>query len=563
MARVRDAGFEERRFEQPRVELAHHLRGAHRGEIGRSLMAPLRAEGAPEGEQHEVSASSTPMTREHHQRRLATSRAERHHDPSHRSASSAIARPSTPRASRPPRASWAPSGELGSARAPVWSCGARFSTTIGTGPTRAMHSAPTRASAGSTARVVTSTVWSATDAGAPPSAAEPASITSGAKWRAVLGQRERVRAGDQAQPTHRARAGARHVLERARETSGGVRGERDARGPHLAADRRRAGRIASGELRRERARHDGRAATARESEDADHRPLFRRQGRRRLRPRLRRARGGMTRRPRRPRRASRDGAARAPGSTRRSWRLHRRARRDLEPLRERAQQSRRAKLHPHLPAGDPHARVGRATSPARPHARPRAGRRRRRAPAPPPPPRCPRGRSSSPRRAAAPRRAPPREAPAAARAARAWPARAPAASRLARQRGHRRHAHRALPGLSRIGRRSSTLTAPPSVRSTDMPRSSDLGTALRAALPGLSPTDVSPRRRARRRRAQPERLAHQHELPPDQRSEEQRRHDRHRLHRGLTGFRPKADHAPKVPRGGARDNARGLRKRYS
>ena len=58
---------------------------------------------------------------------------------------------------------------------------ARFSTTTGAGPTRSRHSAATRARAGSIAGAVTMTLRSATAAGTPPTADEPASSTSGAR----------------------------------------------------------------------------------------------------------------------------------------------------------------------------------------------------------------------------------------------------------------------------------------------------------------------------------------------------------------------------------------------
>ena len=71
VAGVRYVWREERRLEQPRVQLAHHLRSTHRGEIGRSLMAPLRAEGVPEREQDNGESEQDADGRDHHQRRLA------------------------------------------------------------------------------------------------------------------------------------------------------------------------------------------------------------------------------------------------------------------------------------------------------------------------------------------------------------------------------------------------------------------------------------------------------------------------------------------------------------
>jgi hypothetical protein len=55
-----------------------------------------------------------------------------------------------------------------------------------------------------------------------------------------------------------------------------VRGQRDRGGARLAAHGRGPRRVARGELRRERAGHDARAAAACEPEDADHRALLER-----------------------------------------------------------------------------------------------------------------------------------------------------------------------------------------------------------------------------------------------------------------------------------------------
>ena len=93
-------------------------------------MAPLRAERLPEREQHErprqqrrrprPASAATPG-------RLDAAQPIAHHGPSHRSASSAIARPSAPRGSRPPSASWAPSARVGQAR--TWPPRSRSSRT--------------------------------------------------------------------------------------------------------------------------------------------------------------------------------------------------------------------------------------------------------------------------------------------------------------------------------------------------------------------------------------------------------------------------------------------------
>ena len=285
-----------------------------------------------------------------------------------------------------------------------------------------MHAAPTRASAGSTDWAVTSTVWSATEAGAPPRARSPRR-SQAARRAARCGQCERVGAGDEAQASHRSRA--------APGTSSSARARRAAAcvasgipAPRASPpDGRRVGRIATGQLSCECACHDRRAAATREPEDADHRPLLRRRGRRRLRPRLGRLeQEGLDGRSGRREDAAallRERRARPGGHGASTVAL---AETSSRAARERSRAGGRRCTWTSPPETDTRACV--RDQPGSAHARPRAGRRRRRARAQRPPPRSPQGRSSSPRQAAAPRRAPPRAALEAGRVARGWPARA-------------------------------------------------------------------------------------------------------------------------------------------
>ena len=320
----------------------------------------------------------------------------------------------------------------------------------------------------------------------------------------------------------RPRARARHVLERAGEARGGMCGERDARRPHLAADRGGTGRIATGELRRESTGHHGRPAGPREPEHADHRPLLRGNRRRRVRPWLGRleqegldGRGG--------RREDPASAERAPDPTRASRRLHCGARRDLEPLSQRAQQRRRTKPHPDLPAGDRDAGVR-----SRPPRQRRTRARARVAPA------CERQRPSLGRvpgedaRVAHCKQLRPGERHREEQGQQpeqlesGLPALPERRSRLASQRGHRRHPHPALPGAQQ-DRQAQLDPHRPAVRALHRHAALQRSRHRAAGRPARAqPYDVSPRRRARCRGAQPERLAHQHELPPDQPGQDQR-----------------------------------------
>ena len=71
MPRVRDVRLNEGRLEEARVEVAHHLGGADRREIGGALVPPLSAECVAESEQHDRPGEQHTDDREHHQRRLA------------------------------------------------------------------------------------------------------------------------------------------------------------------------------------------------------------------------------------------------------------------------------------------------------------------------------------------------------------------------------------------------------------------------------------------------------------------------------------------------------------
>ena len=134
--------------------------------------------------------------------------------------------------------------------------------------------------------------------------------------------------------------------------------------------------------------------------------------------------------------------------------------------------------------------------------------------------------------------------------------RRPPATKLPRPpRGLARHAGERYPHLTR--------TPPAARRSTDSPAPGPR--AARSGPPGagLSPT-ASARAAAR---AAP---AHSHSVWPVRtscqattRGQQHGRHDRHRFDGCLTGFRAGSRHRATVPRGGARDNARGLRKGYS
>src|SRR5215208_31768 len=71
MTRVRHAGLEKGGLEEPRIEVAHHLRGAHGGEVGGALMMPPGAERIAEREQNQRPRQERADQREHHERSLA------------------------------------------------------------------------------------------------------------------------------------------------------------------------------------------------------------------------------------------------------------------------------------------------------------------------------------------------------------------------------------------------------------------------------------------------------------------------------------------------------------
>ena len=276
MARVRHAWLEERRLEQPRVEVAHHLRGADRREVGRSLVAALRAERVAEREQEQRRPrAATRDGGEHHQRRLAASQLAAEAASRLLLAAGRPARRSRGPARRAPRGLRARAGRpvasSGSANRPGWSCGARFSTTIGVGPdARDALRAPLAPAPAPRRGVVTITVRSATEAGAPPSASEPGVDD---ERSVVAGRAGRARSGS-APPTRQRRPTARGC---APGTSSSARASRAAAcvasgipaGRRLARTRppRPAG-SRSGQLSRERACDDRDAAATREPEDA-------------------------------------------------------------------------------------------------------------------------------------------------------------------------------------------------------------------------------------------------------------------------------------------------------
>jgi hypothetical protein len=70
VAGVRYIGLDERRLEQARIQLTHHLGGADRCEVRRPLVPPLRTERVAEREQHERAGEQPGDDRQHHQRRL-------------------------------------------------------------------------------------------------------------------------------------------------------------------------------------------------------------------------------------------------------------------------------------------------------------------------------------------------------------------------------------------------------------------------------------------------------------------------------------------------------------
>ena len=440
-----------------------------------------------------------------------------------------------------------------------------------------MHAAPTRASAGSTDWAVTRTVRSASEAGAPPSAAEPASITSGAKWRAVSdsasgsapltrhrrptargvapGTSSRARAsrvaacvasgmaaGRASQQTAAAPAGSRVASSAASARATTVAPHPRAR-PKTQITRRCSGgtrrvrrKPRLGRLEEERldGRSGGREEAAPALGEAGARPS-----------------AGRRRAPHRP------GAVRAAASRR----LHAsRSQRPRDCPRGRAAGS-AAAARPGPRRRRPTRARARATSRAGHRARPREdrphwpGRARR------PRLRCPRGRSSSRPRAAARPPARPRRGAAAARPARGWPARA---RRARRARSGRRLARRwsaAAPAGGRaIGRRPHRSPPRPVTAATvtglchgiQQDRHADLHShpAAPAPLdghtslqrfrqraprgrPGAQADQVSSRGRSGRARAEPQRVAGEQQLPRDQGGEDDRRHHRHRLHRGL------------------------------
>jgi hypothetical protein len=65
MPRVRHVRLDKGRLEEARVEVAHHLGGADRREIGGALVPPLGTEGVAEGEQHDRPRKQHTDDREH------------------------------------------------------------------------------------------------------------------------------------------------------------------------------------------------------------------------------------------------------------------------------------------------------------------------------------------------------------------------------------------------------------------------------------------------------------------------------------------------------------------
>ena len=115
MPRVGNAGAEERRLEEARVVVPHDLGGRDRREVRGALMLAASAERLAEAEQDERAGEESAEDAEEEESGLAGFGANPpgHLGTSHRSASPETARPSSPRVSRPPRASWAPIRDSG------------------------------------------------------------------------------------------------------------------------------------------------------------------------------------------------------------------------------------------------------------------------------------------------------------------------------------------------------------------------------------------------------------------------------------------------------------------
>jgi len=71
VAGVWNVGLDERRLEQTRIQIAHHLRSADRREVRGALVPPFRTERVPECEQHNRTGENRADNRRHHERRLA------------------------------------------------------------------------------------------------------------------------------------------------------------------------------------------------------------------------------------------------------------------------------------------------------------------------------------------------------------------------------------------------------------------------------------------------------------------------------------------------------------
>jgi hypothetical protein len=71
MPSVGHVGRDERWLEQTWIQIAHHLHGADRRQIGRPLVPSLGAERVAEGEQHRRASEHNTDDRKHHQRGLA------------------------------------------------------------------------------------------------------------------------------------------------------------------------------------------------------------------------------------------------------------------------------------------------------------------------------------------------------------------------------------------------------------------------------------------------------------------------------------------------------------
>ena len=131
-----------------------------------------------------------------------------------------------------------------------------------------MHSAATRTSAGSTSRLVTITDRSATDAGAPPIASAPASMTTGAWYRPVSTRRRLVASAGQTEPADRPRSDARNVLQHSGERRRRMRCEGNPARLSFANHGRGSTAVPRGELRGKCPSDNGRATASSEPEDA-------------------------------------------------------------------------------------------------------------------------------------------------------------------------------------------------------------------------------------------------------------------------------------------------------